>query len=185
VFLLGRAGNRADALRTIIEQLNDVQQAMKFCKVGFCKICGNVFILIFQEHDEHALWNQLVAHAIRKLDALTTVLRTTGSHVPPGLIIAQIPPQMRVHALRESFVKIMHDYRYSFKCVRDYCFDWEYLLVSRTLTLSCVDWSTVDDGVCASIMLLVCAHDRSPPCRHLCSPPPSRGVRRNNFIRNH
>jgi hypothetical protein len=65
---------------------------------------------LFKEHDEHALWNQLVAHAIRKPDALTTVLRTTGSHVPPGLIIAQIPAQMRVPALRESLVKIMHDY---------------------------------------------------------------------------
>lgn len=47
---LARMGNTRDALRLIMSQLNDIDQAIEFCKT----------------YDDPELWEQLIGHSLAK-----------------------------------------------------------------------------------------------------------------------
>lgn len=94
VFLLGRMGNTKQALEQITEQLQDINQAIEFCK----------------EHDDKELWEDLIQCSLDKPNFITVLLQNIGTHVDPIMLIQKIPNGMEIPGLRDSLVKILHDY---------------------------------------------------------------------------
>ncbi|GAB6021658.1 Vacuolar protein sorting-associated protein 41 [Chamberlinius hualienensis] len=94
VFLLGRMGNTKQALRLIVEDLQDVDKAIEFCK----------------EHDDKDLWEDLINSSLDKPQFITTLLNNIGTYVDPIIIIQRITKGMEIPGLRDSLVKILQDY---------------------------------------------------------------------------
>lgn len=94
VFLLKRMGNTREALQQIMERLQDIQQAIAFCK----------------EQDDAELWEDLIEHSLDKPPFITTLLHKIGAHVNPILLIVRIPNGLDIPRLRDSLVKIIRDY---------------------------------------------------------------------------
>lgn len=94
VFLLGRGGNRNEALKFIINEQKDINQAIEFCK----------------EHDDVDLWRDLINYGVKKPEFVTILMRNIGTHVDPTLLIRKIPPKMEIPGLRDSLTKLLQDY---------------------------------------------------------------------------
>ncbi|KAG8177167.1 hypothetical protein JTE90_021761 [Oedothorax gibbosus] len=94
VFLLGRMGNTKQALEQITEQLQDIDRAIEFCK----------------EHDDKELWEDLIESSLDKPGFITVLLQNIGTHVDPIMLIKRIPNGLEIPGLRDSLVKILHDY---------------------------------------------------------------------------
>jgi len=88
-------GNTSDALRLITDELNDIDGAIEFCKT----------------HDDAELWEQLIDHSESRPAFVNVLLRNIGTHVDPRLLIQRIRNGLHVPGLRDSLVKILHDYR--------------------------------------------------------------------------
>ncbi|KAG7303143.1 hypothetical protein JYU34_013175 [Plutella xylostella] len=95
VFLLGRIGNTREALSIIIEQLDDVAQAIDFC----------------QQHDDRELWEQLILRAVRRPRHLALLLRRVGTHVDPRALLRHIPRGAAVPDLKHALAQMLCDYR--------------------------------------------------------------------------
>lgn len=94
VFLLGRMGNTKLALRLIVEELQDIDRAIEFCK----------------EHDDKDLWEDLINYSLKKPAFINTMLNSIGTHVDPIIIIKRIQKGVEIQGLRDSLVKILQDY---------------------------------------------------------------------------
>lgn len=94
VFLLGRIGNTKEALQIIIEQLNDINQAINFC----------------QEHNDKELWTDLIKQTVNKPDYVTLLLKRIGNYVDPRMLIQDIQPGCEIKDLKDSLAKMMCDY---------------------------------------------------------------------------
>ncbi|XP_028395633.1 vacuolar protein sorting-associated protein 41 homolog [Dendronephthya gigantea] len=94
VFLLGRMGNNKEALQLIIEKEADVEKAIVFAK----------------EKDDEELWEDLITYSLDKPAFITGLLHNIGTHVDPIKLIKRIPSVMEIPGLRDSLVKILHDY---------------------------------------------------------------------------
>ncbi|XP_072029867.1 vacuolar protein sorting-associated protein 41 homolog isoform X2 [Amphiura filiformis] len=94
VFLLGRMGNTKQALRLIMEDLDDVDKAIDFAK----------------EHDDTELWDDLIAYSMDKPMFIRGLLNNIGTHVDPIRLINRIKERMEIPGLRDSLVKILQDY---------------------------------------------------------------------------
>jgi len=110
-------GNTRDALRLIMRQQKDIDQAIEFCKT----------------YDDSELWEQLIGYSLAKpgttitfivktvliklyinilddAEFVNVLLRNIGTHVDPRLLVERIEYGMQVPGLRDSLVKILHDY---------------------------------------------------------------------------
>ncbi|KAL0840814.1 hypothetical protein ABMA28_014624 [Loxostege sticticalis] len=104
VFLLGRIGNTREALQIIIEQLNDINQAINFC----------------QEHNDKELWTDLIKQTVNKPEYVTLLLKRIGNYVDPRMLIQNIQPGCEIKDLKESLAKMMCDYHLQLS-VQDAC----------------------------------------------------------------
>ena len=87
-------GNTCDALQLIMKKLNDIHQAIEFCKT----------------YDDPELWDQLIGYSLSRPEFVNVLLCNIGTHVDPRLLIQRIEYGMEVPGLRDSLVKILHDY---------------------------------------------------------------------------
>ncbi|XP_060554893.1 vacuolar protein sorting-associated protein 41 homolog isoform X2 [Ruditapes philippinarum] len=94
VFLLGRTGDMKTALKIIVDELHDVDQAIEFCK----------------EHNDTELWEDLIQYSLDKPNFITGLLNNIGTHVDPIILIRRIQTGMEIPELRDSLVKILQDY---------------------------------------------------------------------------
>ncbi|XP_073944885.1 vacuolar protein sorting-associated protein light [Choristoneura fumiferana] len=94
VFLLGRIGNTREALQIIIEQLNDINQAINFC----------------QEHNDKELWTDLIQQTVDKPEYVSLLLKRIGNYVDPRMLIENIQPGCEIKDLKDSLAKMMCDY---------------------------------------------------------------------------
>uniref|UniRef100_A0A8C7KZR5 Vacuolar protein sorting-associated protein 41 homolog n=1 Tax=Oncorhynchus kisutch TaxID=8019 RepID=A0A8C7KZR5_ONCKI len=115
VFLLSRMGNCRRALQMIMEELEDVDKAIEFAK----------------EQDDAELWEDLISYSIDKPPFITGLLNNIGTHVDPILLIHRIKEGMEIPNLRDSLVKILHDYNLQI-LLREGC---EKILVADSLSL--------------------------------------------------
>lgn len=115
VFLFARMGNVKQALRLIINELDDVNKAIDFCK----------------EQDDVELWEDLIEASIKKPVFITGLLNNIGTHVDPIMLIKKIEEGMEIPGLRDSLVKILHDYNLQIS-LRDGC---KKILVSDCFSL--------------------------------------------------
>ncbi|XP_028659814.1 vacuolar protein sorting-associated protein 41 homolog [Erpetoichthys calabaricus] len=115
VFLLSRMGNSRRALQMIMEELYDVDKAIEFAK----------------EQDDAELWEDLISYSIDKPPFITGLLNNIGTHVDPILLIHRIKEGMEIPNLRDSLVKILHDYNLQI-LLREGC---KKILVADSLSL--------------------------------------------------
>uniref|UniRef100_A0A674CTX5 Vacuolar protein sorting-associated protein 41 homolog n=1 Tax=Salmo trutta TaxID=8032 RepID=A0A674CTX5_SALTR len=115
VFLLSRMGNCRRALQMIMEELEDVDKAIEFAK----------------EQDDAELWEDLISYSIDKPPFITGLLNNIGTHVDPILLIHRIKEGMEIPNLRDSLVKILHDYNLQI-LLREGC---KKILVADSLSL--------------------------------------------------
>jgi len=102
VYILSRLGNTKEALALIIEELEDVPQAIEFIK---------------NSHDA-SLWSDLVDRSLKSPRFIAGLLGNIGTAVmmekdqgvDPAQLISKIPMGMRVPGLRDKLVKIISDY---------------------------------------------------------------------------
>ena len=94
VYLLTRMGNARAALKLIIEKLGDVAKAIDFAT----------------EQNDDELWEDLIAYSVDKPHFITGLLRKSGTHINPQLLISRIEAGMVIPGLRDSLVKILQDY---------------------------------------------------------------------------
>ncbi|XP_035706233.1 vacuolar protein sorting-associated protein 41 homolog isoform X2 [Folsomia candida] len=94
IFLLGRMGNTKEALRLIIYVLDDIYQAIDFCK----------------EHDDTELWEDLINFSLDKPSYITILLCNIGTYVDPRILIQKIENGREIPGLRDCLVKILQDY---------------------------------------------------------------------------
>ncbi|CAH0701503.1 unnamed protein product [Spodoptera exigua] len=94
VFLLGRIGNTREALQIIIEQLQDINQAINFC----------------QEHNDKELWTDLIKRTVDKPEYVTLLLKRIGNYVDPRMLIQNIQSGCEIKDLKDSLAKMMCDY---------------------------------------------------------------------------
>ena len=94
VFLLGRMGNTKKALLLIINELQDVNRAIEFCK----------------EQNDQELWDDLIDHSMDQPAFITGLLNNIGTHVDPTKLIKKIREGLEIPGLRDSLVRILQDY---------------------------------------------------------------------------
>uniref|UniRef100_A0A3P9KGQ5 Vacuolar protein sorting-associated protein 41 homolog n=1 Tax=Oryzias latipes TaxID=8090 RepID=A0A3P9KGQ5_ORYLA len=158
VFLLSRMGNCRRALQMIMEELGDVDKAIEFAK----------------EQDDGELWDDLISYSIDKPPFITGLLNNIGTHVDPILLINRIKEGMEIPNLRDSLVKILHDYNLQI-LLREGC---KKILVADSLSLLQKMHHTqmrgVRDSICESCHATILPSEMSKSfsvvvfhCRHM------------------
>ncbi|XP_048576551.1 vacuolar protein sorting-associated protein 41 homolog isoform X2 [Nematostella vectensis] len=143
VFLHSRMGNIKQALHLIIEEEQDVDQAIEFCK----------------EQNDEELWEDLIKYSLDKPSFITCLLHNIGTHVDPIRLIKRIPQGMKIPGLRDSLVKILQDYNLQIS-LREGC---KKILVKDSVSLmnrlikvqqrgACVDEDIVCQGCRGSVL---------------------------------
>ncbi|XP_022703759.1 vacuolar protein sorting-associated protein 41 homolog isoform X2 [Varroa jacobsoni] len=94
-YLYERMGSLKKALAIITEELRDVEQAIEFCK----------------DQDREDLWTVLTSFCVKQPDLLTVLLSRIGNYIDPTGVIEAIPPGLQIPNLRDSLVRILHDFK--------------------------------------------------------------------------
>ncbi|KAL5213790.1 hypothetical protein ABZP36_002942 [Zizania latifolia] len=95
VFVLGRMGNAKEALSTIINKLEDIQEAVEF---------------VMEQHDDE-LWEELIRQCLQKPEMVGMLLEHTVGNLDPLYIVNLVPDGLEIPRLRDRLVKIVTDYR--------------------------------------------------------------------------
>ncbi|XP_062184439.1 vacuolar protein sorting-associated protein 41 homolog isoform X1 [Phragmites australis] len=95
VFVLGRMGNAKEALSTIINKLEDIQEAVEF---------------VMEQHDDE-LWEELIRQCLQKPEMVGMLLEHTVGNLDPLYIVSLVPDGLEIPRLRDRLVKIVTDYR--------------------------------------------------------------------------
>jgi len=95
VFILGRMGNAPKALCLIIDELEDIPQAVEF---------------VHDQRDDE-LWDVLISHATSSSLLTAALLQEIGSYCNPLRLLEHIPCGMSIPGLRDHLVKIISDFR--------------------------------------------------------------------------
>lgn len=94
VYLLGRMGNTKDALNLVMSQLDDIEQAIEFCK----------------DQNDPDLWHDLIGLSLDRPDFLKILLQKIGTYVDPRILIRRIGKNTQIPGLKNALVKMMTDY---------------------------------------------------------------------------
>jgi len=95
IFIYTRMGNPKKALELILDELIDIDEAIRFCK----------------ERDDEELWDMLVDYAVDKPGFVYRLLTSIGTHVDPKILISKIAPGQVIPGLKHALATIMQDYR--------------------------------------------------------------------------
>ncbi|KAG2575638.1 hypothetical protein PVAP13_7KG377500 [Panicum virgatum] len=95
VFVLGRMGNAKEALSTIINKLEDIEEAVEF---------------VTDQHDDE-LWEELIRQCLQKPEMVGMLLEHTVGNLDPLYIVSLVPDGLEIPRLRDRLVKIVTDYR--------------------------------------------------------------------------
>ncbi|XP_050441734.1 vacuolar protein sorting-associated protein 41 homolog [Adelges cooleyi] len=94
VYLLGRMGNTKDALNLVMSQLDDIEQAIEFCR----------------DQNDLDLWHDLIGLSLNRPDFLKVLLQKIGTYVDPRILIRRIGKHTEIPGLKNALVKMMTDY---------------------------------------------------------------------------
>ncbi|CAL5024780.1 unnamed protein product [Urochloa decumbens] len=95
VFVLGRMGNAKEALSTIINKLENIEEAVEF---------------VMDQHDDE-LWEELIRQCLQKPEMVGMLLEHTVGNLDPLYIVSLVPDGLEIPRLRDRLVKIVTDYR--------------------------------------------------------------------------
>eukprot|EP00053_Salpingoeca_punica_P006918 m.64260 g.64260 ORF g.64260 m.64260 type:complete len:248 (+) comp13917_c0_seq1:2-745(+) len=105
VFVLHFSGDKKRALMMIIHELQDINKALE----------------LVVEENEDELWEMLITESMKKPEFIQGLLNNVGTHIDPRRIIQRIPQGMEIPKLRDSLVKIMHDYNLQIELRKGCC----------------------------------------------------------------
>ncbi|CAD5234678.1 unnamed protein product [Bursaphelenchus xylophilus] len=104
VFLLGRSGNRLEALDLIMKSSKDIQMAISFCS---------------EHEDDIELWDRLIDLSLDNPQHITKILSTAGTFIDPLTVIEKMPIQIEIPGLQDLLLKILRDYELKVNVLRD------------------------------------------------------------------
>lgn len=93
VYLHGRMGNTIEALSIIVNNIEDIQMAIDFCK----------------EHNDDELWNKLILQSTDKPDIITKLLDGSAGYINPEKLVNHIKIGQTIPGLKNSLVKMLSD----------------------------------------------------------------------------
>lgn len=94
VYLLSKEGRTAQALRLIIDSLNDVSQAISFAK----------------EENDASLWDDLLDYSMNKPRFIRGLLEEVGTSLDPLKLVKRIPLGLEIDGLREGLGRMLREY---------------------------------------------------------------------------
>lgn len=94
VYLLSKEGRTAQALRLIIDSLNDVSQAISFAK----------------EQNDAILWEDLLDYSMNKPRFIRGLLEEVGTAIDPLKLVRRIPAGLEIEGLREGLGRMLREY---------------------------------------------------------------------------
>ncbi|KAK4694647.1 vacuolar protein sorting-associated protein 41, partial [Lecanoromycetidae sp. Uapishka_2] len=94
VYLLSKEGRTAQALRLIIDNLNDVSQAIAFAK----------------EQNDASLWDDLLDYSMNKPRFIRGLLEEVGTSINPLKLVKRIPTGLEIEGLREGLGRMLREY---------------------------------------------------------------------------
>lgn len=94
VYLLSKEGRTTQALRLIIDHLNDVSQAIAFAK----------------EQDDQSLWDDLLDYSMNKPRFIRGLLEEVGTAINPIKLVRRIPAGLEIEGLREGLSRMIREY---------------------------------------------------------------------------
>ena len=95
IHILARMSNTRRALHLIIDEKYDIHEAVNFCK----------------KYNEEHLWTALIDFSYNKPHFVRVLLDNIGTHVDPRKLIEKMENGLEIDGLRDSLVRIIHDYR--------------------------------------------------------------------------
>ncbi|GMR33070.1 hypothetical protein PMAYCL1PPCAC_03265 [Pristionchus mayeri] len=138
IFLLGKSGNRIEALNLIISQFNRIDLAISFC----------------QEHDDRDLWTYLVDEIVKRPQHMKQLLSTAGPSLDPLFVVQRMPADLVVPGLRDALAKILRDYAMQVELQRG-CHD-ATLADVRVLMTSMLGFANAAIGVSPRTRCVLC-----------------------------
>ena len=94
VYLLSKEGRMAEALRLIIDSLDDVSQAISFAK----------------EQNDASLWDDLLDYAMNKPRFIRGLLEEVGTSIDPLKLVRRIPLGLEIEGLRDGLARMLKEY---------------------------------------------------------------------------
>ena len=94
VYLLSKEGRTKKALFIIIENLQDVSQAIAFAK----------------EQDDPDLWNDLLDYSMNKPSFIRGLLEEVGTAIDPVTLVRRIPEGLEVEGLRSALSRMIREF---------------------------------------------------------------------------
>ncbi|EKD17675.1 uncharacterized protein L3040_003557 [Drepanopeziza brunnea f. sp. 'multigermtubi'] len=94
VYLYSKTGQPKRALLLIIERLNDVSQAISFCKA----------------QDDTDLWTNLLDYSMDKPRFIRGLLEEVGTAIDPITLVRRIPEGLEIEGLREGLGRMIKEY---------------------------------------------------------------------------
>lgn len=94
VYLLSKEGRTKRALFLIIDELQDVSQAIAFAK----------------EQDDPDLWNDLLDYSMNKPRFIRGLLEEVGTAINPITLVRRIPEGLEIEGLREGLSRMIKEY---------------------------------------------------------------------------
>ncbi|KAI6191703.1 RING-type domain-containing protein [Aphelenchoides bicaudatus] len=104
VYLLGRSGNRVEALDVIMTKMDKIEAAIAFCT---------------DHEDDIELWNRLIDLCMNKPKHITKLLTTAGTYIDPLIVIKKIPTDIEIPDLQKALLKVLRDYELQINLLRD------------------------------------------------------------------
>lgn len=94
VYILGKVGQNKRALKLVLEELQDPEQAIDFAK---------------QQNDQE-LWDEVLDYSISRPSFLRSLLDRASDSISPSLIIARIPMHMEIPGLKVAISRIFSEH---------------------------------------------------------------------------
>lgn len=94
VYILAKEGRTAEALRLIIDSLDDVSQAIAFAK----------------DQDDASLWDDLLDYAMNKPRFIRGLLEEVGTSIDPLKLVKRIPLGLEIEGLRDGLARMLKEY---------------------------------------------------------------------------
>lgn len=94
VYLLSKEGRLTQALLLIIDRLNDVSQAIEFCKT----------------QNDQSLWDDMLDYSMNKPRFIRGLLEEVGTAINPISLVRRIPEGLEIEGLRDSLSRMIREY---------------------------------------------------------------------------
>lgn len=94
VYLLSKEGRTTQALRLIIDSLDDVSQAISFAK----------------EQNDVSLWDDLLDYSMNKPRFIRGLLEEVGTSIDPLKLVKRIPLGLEIEGLRQGLSRMLREY---------------------------------------------------------------------------